>query len=284
MKNIIIFIRQFFNFFLFLILMGISLSILINYNKTYNAVFSGIGYELTGSVGKKYSDVENYFHLKEENKNLAAQNAELFNKSSKAFVTVDTSSIIKVDSTLKDSTGIHLRRFSFMPAQVVNNSTTEQNNYITIFRGSKQGVHVDMGVIGSSGIAGRIVSVSDNYSLAMSLLNHNSRVSAMLKNGNNTGMIEWDGTNPQYVTLKNIPRSVKIKKGDTVLTSNLATFFPEGIMVGTVSEISNESSSNFYLLKIKTATDFSTLQNVYLVDNLLINEQKQLEEKIPQNQ
>lgn len=283
MRNIIIFIRQFFNFFLFLILMGISLAILINYNKTYNAVFSNIGYELTGSVGKKYSDVENYFHLKEENQKLTEQNAQLLNRSSSAFAIPDTGHVIKVDSTLKDSTG-RIRRFSFLPGQVVNNSTTEQNNYITIFRGSKQGVHKDMGVMSAAGVAGRIVEVSDNYSLAMSLLNRNSRVSAMLKNSSNTGMVEWDGKNAQYVILRNIPRSVKVKKGDTVLTSNLATFFPEGIMVGTVAEIANESSSNFYLLRIKTATDFYTLQNVFLVDNMLINEQKNLESKIPQNQ
>lgn len=283
MRNIIIFIRQFFNFFLFLILMGISLAILINYNKTYNAVFSNIGYELTGSVGKKYSDVENYFHLKEENQKLTEQNAQLLNRSSSAFAIPDTGHVIKIDSTLKDSTG-RIRRFSFLPGQVVNNSTTEQNNYITIFRGSKQGVHKDMGVMSAAGVAGRIVEVSDNYSLAMSLLNRNSRVSAMLKNSSNTGMVEWDGKNAQYVILRNIPRSVKVKKGDTVLTSNLATFFPEGIMVGTVAEIANESSSNFYLLRIKTATDFYTLQNVFLVDNMLINEQKNLESKIPQNQ
>ena len=283
MRNIIIFIRQFFNFFLFLILMGVSLGVLINYNKTYNAIFSNIGYQLTGSVGKKYSGIENYFHLKEENQKLVLQNAELLNKSSQAFANPDTATVVKIDSTLKDSTG-RLRRFSFLSAQVVNNSTTEQNNYITIFRGSKQGVHKDMGILGSSGIAGHVVEVSENYSLAMSLLNRNSRVSAMLKNGNNTGMVEWDGENPQYVQLHNIPRSVKIKKGDTVLTSNLATFFPEGIMVGTVAEIANESSSNFYLLKIKTATDFYTLQNVFLVDNLLLNEQKTLEAKAPQNQ
>lgn len=282
MRNIIIFIRQFFNFFLFLILMGISLAILINYNKTYNAVFSNIGYEMTGSIGKKYSSIENYFHLKEENQKLALQNAELLNKSPNAFATPDTGRVTRADSTLKDSSG-RIRRFSYLPAQVVNNSTTGQNNYITIFRGSKQGVHKDMGIMSAAGIAGRIVEVSDNYSLAMSLLNRNSRVSAMLKNGNNTGMIEWDGSNAQYVILRNIPRSVKIKKGDTVLTSNLATFFPEGVMVGTVADIANESSSNFYLLRIKTATNFYTLQNVFLVDNLLINEQKNLENKIPQN-
>lgn len=264
--------------------MGVSLAILVNYNKTYNAVFSNIGYQLSGSAGKRYSDIENYFHLKEENKNLAAQNADLLNQSSISFLKSDTGKHFEIDSTLQDSIKLKLRRFSFIPAQVVNNSIAEQNNYITIFKGSKQGVHKDMGVISPAGIVGRIINVSDNYSLAMSLLNRNTKVSAMLKKANHTGIVEWDGTNPQYVTLKNIPRSVKIKKGDTVLTSNLATFFPEGIMIGTVAEISNESSSNFYLLKIKTSTDFFTLQNVYLTDNLLLKEQQDLEAKAPKNQ
>ncbi|HYK46633.1 MAG TPA: rod shape-determining protein MreC, partial [Parafilimonas sp.] len=60
MRNIIAFIRQFFNFFLFLVLLGASLIILINYNQTYQAVFSNIANETTGKVGSQYNKVEYY--------------------------------------------------------------------------------------------------------------------------------------------------------------------------------------------------------------------------------
>ena len=77
-----------------------------------------------------------------------------------------------------------------------------------------------MAVTGPQGIVGVVVAVSDNYSKVMSLLNRNSKVSSMLKKDNVTGSVEWDGNDPSYLTLKGIPRSAKVVKGDTVLTSN----------------------------------------------------------------
>ena len=280
MRNIIAFIRQFFNFFLFLVLMGISLGILINYNQTYQAVFSNIANETTGKVGAQYNSVEYYFRLKKTNEALVAENAELRGLLKQSFEGPDTSSVIKIDSLLKDTLG-RVRKFRFLPAKVVNNNISDQNNYITLYRGSKQGVTTDMGVIGPQGIVGRVILVSDNYCRVMSLLNRNTKVSAMTKNGFYTGLADWDGKDPRYVTLHNIPKSAKVKIGDSILTSNLSGSFPPGIMVGTVAAVQGDPGSGFYELKIKTATDFYSLQYAYLVDNVIWAEQKQLEAKTP---
>lgn len=280
MRNIIAFIRQFFNFFLFLVLMGVSLGILINYNKTYQALFSNIANETTGSVGTQYNKIEYYFLLKKTNEELVAENAELRGLLRQSFESPDTSSVIKIDSLLKDTLG-RVRKFQFLPAKVVNNNISDQNNYITLYRGSKQGVTTDMGVIGPQGIVGRVVIVSDNYCRVMSLLNRNSKVSAMTKNGFYTGLADWDGKDPRYVTLHNIPKSAKIKIGDSVLTSNLSGSYPSGIMVGTVAAVQGDPASGFYELKIKTATDFYSLQYAYLVNNMIWAEEKDLEAKTP---
>jgi rod shape-determining protein MreC len=138
-----------------------------------------------------------------------------------------------------------------------------------------------MGVIGPEGIVGKVILVSDNYARVMSLLNRNSKVSAMMKRGFYTGLADWDGKNPQYITLRNIPKSAKVKIGDTVLTSNFSGSYPPGIMVGTVAAVQGDPASGFYELKVKTATDFSSLQYAYLVDNMMWAEQKELEAKTP---
>jgi len=280
LRNIIAFIRQFFNFFLFLVLLGASLIILINYNQTYQAVFSNIASETTGKVGSQYNKVEYYFKLKKTNEALAAENAQLRDLLKQSFDSPDTSNVIKIDSLLKDTLG-RVRRFSFLPAKVVNNDVSDQNNYITLYRGSKQGVRTDMGVIGPEGVVGRVISVSDNYSLVMSLLNRNSKVSAMMKKGFYTGLADWDGKDPRYIELHNIPKSAKIAVGDTVVTSSYSGSYPPGIMVGRVAAIEGDPASGFYELKIKTATDFFSLQYAYLVDNMTIVEQKELEAKKP---
>ncbi len=282
MRNIIAFIRHFFNLFLFLILMGISLAILINYNQTYSVVFSNIANEATGKVGAQYNSVEYYFRLKKTNEGLAAENAELRGLLKSSFEGPDTSTVIKIDSLLKDTLG-RVRKFQFLPAKVVNNDISDQSNYITLYRGEKEGAKVDMGVIGPQGIVGKVILVSDNYCRVMSLLNRNSKVSAMLKKGFYTGLIDWDGKDPRYVMMHNVPKSAKIKIGDSVLTSNLSGSYPPGIMIGTIAALQGDPASGFFELKVKTSTDFYSLQYAYLVDNMIWTEQKQLEAKTPKD-
>jgi rod shape-determining protein MreC len=280
MRNIIAFIRHFFNLFFFLILMGISLGILINYNQTYQVVFSNIANEATGKVGAQYNKIEYYFRLKKTNEALAAENAELRGLLKQSFEGPDTTHEIKIDSLLKDTLG-RVRKFQFMPAKVVNNNVSDQNNYITLYRGAKQGVRIDMGVIGPQGIVGKVIDTSNNYCLVMSLLNRNSKVSAMLKKGFYTGIIFWDGKDARYVTMDNVPKSAKLKIGDSVLTSNLSGSYPPGIIIGTIAAIQGDPASGFFQLKIRTSTDFYSLQYAYLVDNMIWTEQKQLEAKTP---
>ena len=280
MRNIIAFIRHFFNLFLFLILMGASLGILINYNQTYNVAFSNIAGEATGKVGAQYNSIEYYFKLKKTNEDLVAENAALRGLLRSSFDTPDTSTVIKIDSLLKDTLG-RVRKFLFLPAKVVNNNISDQNNYITLYRGNKQGVTKDMGVIGPQGIVGKVIDTSKNYCRVMSLLNRNSKVSAMTKKGFYTGLVDWDGKDPRYVTMHNIPKSAKVKEGDSIVTSNLSGSYPEGIMIGTIAAIGGEPGSGFYELKVKTSTDFYNLQFAYLINNMIWTEQKNLEAKTP---
>lgn len=284
MRNIFLFIRRFFHLILFIVLQGTAIYILSTYNKTHQAVFATAANEVTGSVSKKYNDVEYYFHLKETNDSLAKENARLHNMQASSFQGPDTGNIIKVDSLMKDTMGI--RRFRFMEAKVVNSSVTQENNYITVHRGSMQGVNTNMAAIGPDGIVGKVILVSDNYSRIMSLLNRKSKVNAMLKKGFYTGDLEWDGADPSYLKLSNISKSAKVQKGDTVLTSNVSNqlSFPPGLMVGIVAEVIPNTESGFLVLKVRSSTNFYSLQYVYLTENLQWDEQKQLEAKTPKDQ
>jgi rod shape-determining protein MreC len=282
-RNIFLFIRRFFHLLLFLALEGLAIYTLSKYNKTHQAFFASLSNEVTGTISEKYNKIEYYFQLKKTNEQLANENASLRKMLGSSFEGPDTATTIVTDSLAKDTLGV--RKFNFLVAKVVNNSVSQENNYITLHRGAEQGVKVDMGVIGPDGIVGKVILVSDNYSRIMSILNRKSRVSAMLKKGLYTGDLEWDGKDPDYLELSKIPKSAKVQKGDTVLTSNVSEklSFPPGIMVGRVAELSTDPSSNFYTLKVKSATNFYTLQYVYLTDNLLWEEQKSLEEKTPKD-
>jgi len=156
-----------------------------------------------------------------------------------------------------------------------------QNNYMVIHRGENQGVQKDMGVVGPLGIVGTVINTSANYAVVMSLLNRQSRVSAKLKKTGETGTIFWNGESPLYLTMTQLPKTVPIVKGDTIVTSQYASYrFPEGIMVGTVVEELDDKGSGFYTLKIKPATNFFSIEYVTVVENLQKDEQKKLEDAL----
>lgn len=141
-----------------------------------------------------------------------------------------------------------------------------------------------MAVIGQQGVVGTVIDVSENFSRVMSLLHRNSKVSSMLKKGNIPGTAEWDGKDPHYLTLRNIPKSVPVARGDSVVTSSYSANFPSDIMVGIVNEISNDPGSNFLVIRLKTATNFYNIEYVNLVENVQWDEQSRLEAAPLRNQ
>lgn len=276
MKNIFFFIRRYFTFLSFLLLQIAAIILLSNSSKTHEAFFSAGFNEATGNLNQRYSNLRSYFSLKETNRQLAEENSRLRNMLSSNFIAPDSTRKSVTDTLVRDTLG-HYRKFIYLPARVIGNTVTMQTNFITLERGSLQGVKKGMAVVGPEGIAGVVVETSENISRAMSLLHRNSKVSAMLKKDNNSGSIEWDGTNPSYLLLKNVSKSAKVNKGDTVLTSSYSANFPSHLMIGTVANISADPSSNFYLIKVKTATNFFSLQYVNIVANTRYAEQAALE-------
>ncbi|MFT3703723.1 MAG: rod shape-determining protein MreC [Agriterribacter sp.] len=275
MRNVFLFIRRYFNFIFFVIMQIIALYMLFQYNRFHEAIFMNTASEVTGRINKQYNNVEYYFNLKKTNEQLVLENQQLKNLLKEDYALPDTSIKTITDSIRVDSVQQY-RKYFYYPAKVVNNSVTAQNNYLTISRGSAQGVVKDMAVVSPSGIVGTVVNVSKNMATVMSLLHRQSRVSASLLKSGETGSVEWDGQDPQALTFKNIPKSVQAKLGDTVITSRYSTF-PPGQMVGIITKIDNAEASNFYTFKVKPSTNFFNVQFVYAVKNFQKEEQDAIE-------
>lgn len=283
MRNVFLFIRRYFNFVFFLLLQIVALMILFRYNKYHEAAFMGVASEITGSFDARYNTIENFLRLKKTNEQLAAENERLKNMLRQDFAAPDSLKQLVIDSIKIDSLE-HYRKYLYLSAKVIGNSTGSQTNYITIHRGSAQGVQRDMAVLSSTGVVGTVVNVSRNMASVMSILHRQSRISASLYRSGETGTVEWDGKDPQFVTMRNIPKSVQVKKGDTVITSKYSDKFPPGQFIGFVDEVANESGSSFYSLRLRTATNFFNVQYVNVVANLQKEEQDQLEKATQQKQ
>lgn len=280
MRNLFAFIRRYSVLLFFLLLEIVSLSLLVNYNKFHQAGYLDAAGEITGSIESQYNKVDGYFGLKKENESLRRRLNELQNQQGENFQAPDTTVKLVAD-TMRIDTSSANRKFLYMDAYVVNNSISLPNNFITIHRGQKQGVGPGMVVVGPDGVVGVVLDATDNFATVMSMLHKQSRISARLKKTGESGRIEWDGVSPRRVQLKDIPKSVKVQPGDTVFTSQYSDF-PPGIMIGTIEKVIKEQSTNNYLLQVKPSTDFSKLQNVFVVKNLQKQEQEELENRLKQ--
>ena len=280
MRNIFLFIRRYFNFLLFLILQGLCLFLVFNYNRFHNAVFMDIANEVTGKVYKQYNNVEYYFQLKRTNDSLVKANERLYNKLKQDFEMADTVNKIAIDTIRVDSLEKY-RKYQYMEAKVVGNSVSLPYNYIQVHRGSAQGLQKDMGVINvNNAVVGTVIDVSPNYAIVMSMLHRQSSISAKLKKTGEVGNIIWDEKKPNIVLLKDIGKNAKVSKGDSVITSGFSEKFPAGLLIGTIDQIVEDKSSNVYTLKVKTAANFYTLEFVHIINNLQKQEPGELLKKV----
>ena len=272
MRNLVELITKNYFFFLFLILETFCISILIQNNKFQRASFVNSSSQISASVLSTSENIQQYFYLKSENERLAKENAELLSHDLLSF-SVLVNGEYRVNDTIKR------QKYTFTHAKVVNNSTNRRNNYLTLNKGSNQGVTNKMGVTSSSGVVGIVENVSENFCTVKSLLHSNTIINSKLKKDGTFGPLNWDGESFEYATLNDIPTHVRLFKGDTVVTSQYTLMFPENILIGTVDSYYRESTKPFYTVKIKLSTDFKKLSHVYIVDNKFRTEQEELEKK-----
>lgn len=282
MRNLFLFFRRFSVFILFLVMQGVALFILVQYNRSHQAWYMQTAYEVTGRINGQANKIESYFALQENNRLIAAENTRLQNGSLNSFISVDTTAKLVLDSSFKwDTTGMQ-RKYFYRTAQVVGSPVSGQKNFVELQRGSNQGISRDQAVVSAGGIVGLVTDVSGNYANVMSLLNRDARTSILMKTDLAGGILTWDGRSPNYLQLT-IPKSAVVKVGDTVLTSNLSSY-PPGLMVGTVDKIETVAGSGDHLLQVKPGANFRSLQYVDVVENLFLKEQQEMQERVRQKQ
>jgi rod shape-determining protein MreC len=278
MRNLIFLIRRFQVLLIFLMMQGLCLSLLVSYNRSHRARYLHLAYETTGRVEKRYNYIQSYFALRENNVKLAEENNRLRNLLPQNLIQIDTSSEARMLLVPKDSSMV-LQKYLWRRATVINNSVSRQNNYITVERGSQQGISPGMAVTGAGGIVGLVTDVSSNMAIVMSLLHRKSVTSVSLKKTGTNGLLEWDGENPQYLQLKGIPKSVAVAVGDTLITSNISLNYPPGLMVGTIAKVAVDPSGNNLLLQVRPGANFYSLDHVDIIENTLLKEQRELEQR-----
>lgn len=225
---------------------------------------------ISGKVYNSSFAVSKYFSLKSINHELVSEIVSINNNNISSY----KDSRVKL-TDIYDS--IFVQKYQFVSSQVINNSVNKQNNYLTLNKGSLHGIETGMAVVSVQGVVGIVKAVSKNFASVISLLNQNLKISAMVKKNGYFGTLQWDGKSYKYATLKDLPNHIQIEKGDTVITSGYSAIFPKGEEIGVVDQVSKGESGNFFTVKVQLFEDFKSLSNVFVIKNLLKQEQLVLE-------
>ncbi|WP_113738046.1 rod shape-determining protein MreC [Blattabacterium clevelandi] len=252
-------------FILFILLESTALFLSFSKNNFHKNIDTGSSNFIIGNIYESIYRLRHYFFLDIENEKLINENVKL-----RHFLI--SSKIKKITKDFKKKNIDYLQQYIYTPVKIINNSIYEQENYITINKGSLDGIKTDMGIILSYGIAGIIIKTSPHFSIAISLLNPKIKVNARLRKNKYFGTVSWDGVDHEYIVLYDIPRHSIFYKGEIVETDGKSSTFPEGIPIGRVTCYKFDEKYANYVIKVKLFENFSTLENAYVVKNLFKKE------------
>ncbi|MBK6952533.1 MAG: rod shape-determining protein MreC [Crocinitomicaceae bacterium] len=277
MRKLFKFLRKFRDFLIFFVLQIIVLGFFFNSRNYHKAqLFNTSSVFISWFVEKKYN-ITKHFDLEETNQKLMLENAYLLSKSPQSFYRLQDR-IYYIQDTL------YKQQYEYVPAEVLNSTTTKRDNYFTLNKGSLTGIRKGMGVMSKEGIVGFVFSVNDHFSTVKTVLSDNINIPVKLKKNNEHWLLKWDGYDQQIAQVNGVNRDIDIAVGDTVVTRAGKGMFPSGIMVGVVDELISQDGKQTWDVNIRLAVDFSSVTYVYVIKNLFQNEQRELELRLFENE
>jgi len=227
-----------------------------------------------GVVQNQVSFIPRYFQLKGENESLRRVNVELADEASRLREAKLENIRLRSLLGLKTASDRPL-----IAANVVSKNLTLLRNSLTLDVGIADGIRPSMPILSESGLVGVVIAASDHYSVANILLNTDFRASAKIQRSRVDGILAWDGQN---LILKNIAKTLDVKPGDVLVTSDYSSTYPPDIRIGLISTVREEPGSLFREVIVTPGVDFTRLEQVFVLTAEPDSERVALENKVIQ--
>lgn len=278
MSELLKFFVKYSSWFLCALYLLLSAILLLSSNPYQHHVYLTSANVVASGLYRTTNGVTSYFSLREINEDLQRRNSDLeLEVYSLKEMIREQNQRMYADTMTVDSA---LSRYHFIIAHVINNSINHSHNYITIEKGRLDGIEPEMGVMDQNGIVGIVNVVGDHTARLISVLNPYLRLSCKVKGAAQVGSLVWDGKDPGEAILEELPKHARFVKGDTVVTSGYSTVFPEGVPIGTILSGQRDREDNFYTLRVKLFTDFSTLSTVRVIRDNMKQELQTVEKEL----
>ena len=261
------------NFLLFFFLLSIGLFFSANKSDYHNSQLSKSSLFLTGIIHQPFENLLNYFELKEENQRLQSENNTLKNLLLEKFKKSEISAL--------EEENLASPNYWSLPAKLIRNSYTQNRNILLLDKGENDGVKKEMGVIGTKGIVGIVNQTSQGYATVLSILNLDLKINAKFQNSNVFGSLYWTGEAPNKMVLSDVSVINPVAVGDTLVTGGMSSYFPEGIVIGTVTEVERPNNGGYYDIEIELINNMTDIKYVYVIGNNRREEISELLEQTP---
>ncbi len=258
MRGIYYLITRFYVLILFVLLEFFALSLIYKSHKYQEVSFLNTSGNISGTFLGYFNNINTFIHLGQNNKTLMEENVLLKEQ-------------LRYQNNYPSDSGLPKNslsyKFNYVAAKIVNNTVNKSINYITLDKGGKDGIQKGLGVISSNGVVGIITNVSENFSLAMSVISVKSQISVRHKKTNALGSLYWNGDNPYLLQVDGFSKTLPIKKNDTLVTAGFSSIFPPDIIVAKVKKLEPDESTSFFHVDVVLTNQINSLSYVYIVKN-----------------
>ena len=222
---------------------------------------------ITGEIVGTWRDYVDLLHVNEENRRLREELNTLRQEKFELAEIKEQNTRLKKLLDFKD-----VALYPVVSANVIGASPSMLRSQVVIVdRGTADGITEGMPVASYDGIVGRILLAGDKSSEVLLITDPVSAVDAYIHRTRARGIVKGVGNG---CVMEYIENKSDVSIGDKVISSGKDGFFPKGVIIGTVTDISPDGS--FVSAGVSPHVDLNSLEEVVImqksVNNVVLNE------------
>jgi len=248
-------VRKKFLFFFYLL---ISLFLIIGGNEARQKKAAFLSRNIFSPFIGSIENIKSLFEVKSQNRILSEQLA------------LQTRKIVELENLIREINNARIKyetdeteKYYYVIADIVGYSGVYNDRNLILNKGVLSDILINSPVVSNQGVVGKVISTSLNYSIVLPLNNPSFKVSVMCKRSHLQGMLESDLYGNSNMNLIKLGSDIAV--GDTIVTSNVSTFFPKGFPVGVVTKLKGSPDQVYMSARIRTFVDPASLDQAIIL-------------------
>ncbi|MPM85100.1 hypothetical protein SDC9_132177 [bioreactor metagenome] len=251
--------NDFKDYFIFLILIIVSLSLISINSKQEIGGFRAVIIGGVGYIQKLFSWIPNQDALRNSNKTLIELNIQLSKEVAMMRKALHENNELRSMLNIVSNS-----QYKLIPCDVTSKRSIQMRNFATINKGTADSIQVGMSVCSEAGLVGIITSASEHFAMVELLNNRNIKIPVVSLETRLDGILKWEGD--EYLYMQNISKSSKINVGEIITTSLFSSKYPNNITVGKIVKVAEEPGSYFSKIYVEPACRFFNFSQLFVIN------------------